>query len=308
MKKQINMLLLAATMLGGTALAVDVKLDDQKLEAERDGKAVLTYWRKVPDGTALTVSNAAFFHPFATPSGVTVTDLAPSDHKHHRGIFLAWFGVQGATSGDFWGWGAHAPLKGRKILNQNLAHRETDGVVSFDAENIWDAEGTTMINERLAASVADRDGVRVLDLVYNLTPQLDLTLSKAAFSGFSVRLRKDGAFKVFSPAGLATNKAPSHLKPETDWPDAKWYAGEITLADGSQFGAAVVNHPNNPATLWHNAGGIRLLNPCIVAPTELKLPAGAPLVLRYRVIAFDGQVPSETLNKLADEWAASGAK
>lgn len=303
------MKLMTVLTLGATAVcAADMKLDEEKLVAESGGKPLLTYWRKAPQGTALAVSNAAFFHPFATPSGVTVTDLAPSDHKHHRGIFLAWFAVQGATSGDFWGWGAHAPLKGRKIFNQNLAHRKADGVLSFDAENIWDAEGTTMINERLAASVSDRDGLRVLDLVYHLTPQLDLTLSKAAFSGFSVRLRKDGAFKVFSPAGLATNKAPSHLKPETDWPDAAWYAGEVTLADGTQFGTAVINHPKNPPTLWHNAAGIRLINPCIVAPSELKLPAGAPLVLRHRVVAFDGPVPSETLNTLAAEWAATPAK
>lgn len=302
--KRFKRLFGTVLVVASVAMAADVKLDEEKLVAESEGRPLLTYWRKVPEGTALTVSNAAFFHPFSTPSGVTVTDLAPSDHKHHRGIFLAWFGVHGATSGDFWGWGAHAPLKDRSIRNQNLAHREAGGVLSFDAENTWDAEGTTMINERLAASVADRDGVRVLDLVYHLTPQLDLTLSKQAFSGFSVRMRRDGGFKVYSPAGLATNKPPSPLKPETDWPDAAWYAGEVTLADGTQFGAAVINHPSNPPTLWHNAAGIRLVNPCIVAPSELKLPAGAPLVLRYRVVAFDGPVPAGALDRLASEWAA----
>ena len=42
-----------------------------------------------------------------------------------------------------------------------------------------------------------------------------------------------------------------------------------------------------------------LLNPCIVAPAEVKLTAGKPLVLRYRVATFDGALPTQQLNALA---------
>jgi len=45
-----------------------------------------------------------------------------------------------------------------------------------------------------------------------------------------------------------------------------------------------------------------MLNPCIVAPGEVKLQGGKPLVLRYRVVAHDGATPTELLNRLAKEW------
>ena len=68
-------------------------------------------------------------------------------------------------------------------------------------------------------------------------------------------------------------------------------------------GVAVINHPQNPPTLWHNHRDIRMLNPCIVAPAEVKLKANEPLVLRYRVVAHDGAsaAPGGS-DRLAAEW------
>jgi hypothetical protein len=68
-------------------------------------------------------------------------------------------------------------------------------------------------------------------------------------------------------------------------------------------GVAVIDHPKNPPSLWHNHRGVRMLNPCIVAPGEVELKAGKPLVLRYRVVAHDGPTPRELMDRLAKEWA-----
>ena len=96
---------------------------------------------------------------------------------------------------------------------------------------------------------------------------------------------------------------PSHVKPESDWPAAPWYGYTLKFDDGKVAGVAVIDHPKNPPSLWHNHRGVRMLNPCIVAPGEVKLKAGEPLVLRYRVVAHDGATPRELLDKLAKEWA-----
>ena len=45
-----------------------------------------------------------------------------------------------------------------------------------------------------------------------------------------------------------------------------------------------------------------VLNPCIVAPSAVKLKAGQPLRLRYRVVAFDGTLPQALLNGLVSDW------
>src|SRR6476646_11241740 len=53
-----------------------------------DGRVVFEYMTKKPEDVGLTSPSVACFHPVNTPSGVRVTALAPTDHPHHRGIFL----------------------------------------------------------------------------------------------------------------------------------------------------------------------------------------------------------------------------
>jgi hypothetical protein len=65
----------------------------------------------------------------------------------------------------------------------------------------------------------------------------------------------------------------------------------------------VIDHPKNPPSLWHNVASIRMINPCIVAPRDVAIKANEPLVLHYRVVAWDGALPRELLNALAKEWA-----
>jgi len=300
----LTALVAASALLTGCATSsIEVTHNAERFEAGVNGRMMMNYWLKAPSGTALPVESGGFFHPLTTPSGVVVTDLAPDDHKHHRGVFLAWVEMHGVKDADFWGWGEHAPVQGRKIVNQRLNPKITDNSVAFRADNTWEADGVVLIDERLEAHVEDRDGVRVLDLTYRLAPPADLTLSRWAFSGFCLRTRKEGDIRMYSPAGPARYPAPSHVRPESDWPDAAWYACEQTLPNGQQIGAAVINHPANPPTLWHNHPDIRMINPCIVAPGEVKLTAGQPLVLRYRVVTFDGKLPQPTLDMLSVEWA-----
>ncbi|MFZ2147257.1 MAG: DUF6807 family protein [Sedimentisphaerales bacterium] len=102
-------------------------------------KTVFRYMTVKPKKTNLAANSVCCFHPLNTPSGERLTDLAPGDHHHHRGVFLAWhtmdfrekadfskFGPTGPAYGwnisraDFWGWGEFAPTKGRVIKNRKV--------------------------------------------------------------------------------------------------------------------------------------------------------------------------------------------
>ena len=104
-----------------------------------DGKVVLEYVTVRPDNIGLTAPSAAYFDPVNTPSGERVTNVAPNDHPHHRGIFFGFMNsefhipsdysnaapthpVKGFTveRGDFWAWGAYAPREGRVIQNRSV--------------------------------------------------------------------------------------------------------------------------------------------------------------------------------------------
>lgn len=284
--------------------AVAITADTEAIQVTFQDRAVLRYLLQKPKDSPSTSPSAGYFHPLTTPSGVVVTDVGPDDHLHHRGVFLAWLEVRDATEkGDFWGWGEHAPVADRRIV-----HRDTDQVVAtkdsaaFRVRNEWLAGSTPLLEETLRATVLFRPDARIHDLAYRLRSRTEVTLGQHAFSGFSVRLRKDAPLTAHDPAGPVTLPAPFYLKPESDWPDRPWYAFEMALPEGKKAGVAVLNHPQNPPTLWHNVTDIALLNPCIIAPGPLRLSAAQPLTLRYRVVTFDGPVPTPLLNHLAEEF------
>jgi hypothetical protein len=267
----------------------------------REGHPIFTYHTRPPASSKLVVDSGDFFHPVTTPKGIPVTDLAPSDHPHHRGVFLAWVEMHGAKDADFWGWGQLAPTKERRIVNRSVSPVRFKGSgATFEALNDWRAEGVTLLEEKLQVASSHRAGINLLDLKYTLTPKSDLTLSKAAFSGFCVRVRKDAELLgAYSPEGLVSRPDPHYLTPTTDWPDSSWYAYSLKSNDGATFGAALINDPANPHSLWHNHREVRMLNPCIVAPNEVRLQAGKPLTLHYTVATFDGPVPAAELNRIA---------
>jgi hypothetical protein len=269
---------------------------------DHNGEAMAVYHLRPPSGVEMPVESGGFFHPFSTPQGIMITDLAPADHRHHRGIFFGWVEMRGPKPADFWGWGEHAPVKERRIINRRINRNERGRPAGFQALNDWLAEDTVLLREQLTATITTEGDANILDLVYELTPAADLTLAQWAFSGFCLRLRKDGETEYHSPEGLVDLPNPSHLKPESNWPDQPWYAAQLKLPDGREIGGAVLNHPANPPTLWHNHRDVRMINPCIVAPQAIQLKEGIPLVLRYRIVAFDGSAPLELLNRLAKPW------
>jgi len=90
-----------------------------------DGRTVFTYLTPKPQQIPLAGNSACCFHPVNTPSGERVTDIAPSHHRDHRGMFFGWQSMDfdrkdGVLRGDFWGWGHFAPAEGRAITNRDL--------------------------------------------------------------------------------------------------------------------------------------------------------------------------------------------
>jgi hypothetical protein len=230
-------------------------------------------------------------------------EFAPSDHPHHRGVFLAWHHMEAKTPADFWGWGQFAPTKGRVISNRSVKLLKADDKQAVvEARNDWVADGQTLIEETTTVTARQAPGAYLIDFDFRLLPKTDITLKQTAFSGFCVKSRKDGKAVYRSPAGEVKLAAPHHLKPETDWPAADWYDYTLQLDSGKTIGAAVLDHPGNPPSAWHNLGAIAMVNPCIVAPGPVQLKAGQPLRLRYRLVVHDGPLPEPLLQRATNQW------
>jgi hypothetical protein len=268
-----------------------------------DGRTVLRYMTKKPTPSALTANSVCCLFPLNTPSGEGTVDFAPSDHPHHRGVFLTWHTMEGKKAADFWGWGQYAPTKDRVIENRSVKLVAADAKrAELAVHNDWTAEGEVMIEEDLSIAAREVKGAYVVDLDFRLTPTSDVTLKQSAFGGLCVKARKGGKGVYSDAKGEVKLPSPHYLKPETDWPAVDWYDYTTRLDSGKTLGVAVLDHPGNPPSGWHNVGAISMVNPCIVAPGPVTLKQGQALRLRYRLVVHDGPVPADLLGDLTRQW------
>jgi hypothetical protein len=283
---------------------------------------------KKPAKTNLAANSTCCLHPLYTPSGVRLTDLAPGDHHHHRGVFLAWhtmefrekadfsnFGPTGPTygwnisRGDFWGWGEFAPTKGRIIKNQGLKLIKADSKnAELEIRNAWIINEKTMMNEVALVKVREQDAAYIIDLDYQFTPVVDLVLNQTAFGGFCVRARNDGDSYYAKPDGKVELPDPHYSVPELNWPAADWYDYTITLKKGKIIGVTVFDHPDNPPSTWHNPRYVWMVNPCIVASGPVEVKKAQSLRLRYRLVVHEDPMPIDLIEELSAKWRKERAK
>lgn len=266
-----------------------------------EGKTVFRYMTKKPAETNLTANSVCCLYPVYTPGGTRAVDFAPGDHRHHRGVFLAWHALTvGEKRADFWGWGSWAPTEDRVIENRRVELSQADGEQALlQVHNEWMIGEQVAIDEHTAITARRVEDVYVIDLDFQLTPRENVTLDQTAFGGFCVKGRQGKERVYIDPDGPVELPNPHHLKPESNWPAKSWYDYVVTLDEGRKIGVAVVDHPENPASPWHNLKPIAMVNPCIVAPGEVEIKKGKTLRLRYRLVVHDGPPPHALLEKLS---------
>ena len=129
-------------------------------------------------------------------------------------------------------------------------------------------------------------------------------LNQTPFGGFCVRARNDGQSWYADARGRVTLPDPHYSASDLNWPAADWYTYLITLANGRTIGCAVIDHPSNPRSTWHNPRYVWMINPCIVANGPFEVPQGQSLTLRYRVVTFDGALPDRAIADLSTQFRA----
>jgi hypothetical protein len=276
-----------------------------------NGRIVLGYLTTKPANVPLEGNSACCIHPFNTPGGERATDIAPPDHRDHRGIFFAWhdmtFKRNGETlRGDFWGWGRFAPTEGRAIVNRDLRLARADASsAEIAVRNDWMVGSQAVMHEETTIRAGEEAGARVLELTYRFTSDYDVTLNRMAFTGLCFRCRKDGQYFYSDSTGEVTLPDSSPTVPESDWPARDWYSHTVVHGDGKTVASALIDHPSNPPAAWHGVRLVSFLNPCIAAPAAVNIPARRPLTLRYRAVAHDGKFADGWLDRMAAQWRAT---
>ena len=273
-----------------------------------DGHTVLSYLTSKPEGVPLAGNSVCCFHPLTTPSGEPVTDIAPPDHRDHRGAFFAWGNIEfdrptGKKPGDFWGWGRYAPVKDRVIQNRELLFtRSNSKSATITVHNDWMLEGEKVLAEATTASVRLDKDTNIYDLTFRFQSDGAFTINQLAFTGFVVRCRKDGQYFMSNAKGKVALPDCNATKPELNWPAENWYSHTNVLESGKTVATALIDHPGNPKSTWHYTKQISFLNPCVSAQGPVSVGEGKPLTLRYRVLTRDGAFPTGLVDKYSAEF------
>jgi hypothetical protein len=254
---------------------------------------------------------ANFFYPLCTPAGVVVSDDAPSDHFHHRSLFMAftnfaWQGKDKTLKTDFWHYFKDPKTQ---IRPGKLLYARGGAVCATLAathEYVIDGQ-VTWVQDVIARAARLSDAVNVLDLEYHITAnEGEVELGKNFYS--SLQFRGAREYKndelVFTYAD-----GRKHIDVNTDAnasPFDRWFdmTGPI---GGKMVGTTVAVAASTPKSRMCHARGVKGLNANFVLDGPVKLSPGQTLVCRYQIYMHDGPVDQARIAPIAD-WFNPGAQ
>lgn len=231
--------LLALSLLGCSdprETALSVNGNNSQIDVSDDIGPVLRYQILPPDSREPWRAN--YLHPVFTPDGVAITENAPADHIHHRGIFWSWRGVfiEGKSVGDAW-------------IGEHISYTPTsqsyglqpDGSVRIETGTLWHTDiagqAANFLREETIVAVwpVEVDGSRRLHLRVALTalvPGVSLAGSdnEKGYGGLSFRLGRadqmdiasDGQKLIATPEPVQSGDRVEFIfrAPPAGWPSA----------------------------------------------------------------------------------------
>lgn len=192
-------------LLALPAAALEVVSDAQGIRFTQGGRELLVYRTNSGDPSD---PRAGFVHPFVAPNGIVLTENAPTDHPHQRGIFWAWrqILVDGRLAANSW------LLQGLSYeVGGVTARTDAQGRGQVAADINWiaknpasgaEAPAIPIVREHTELSFTDAPPVRRLDIrveLHALRPDVALGGSPddKGYGGISFRFR-DAQFARFA--------------------------------------------------------------------------------------------------------------
>ena len=256
-----------------------------------------------PKGVDTAYKRSGYIHPIKTLGGHTVTQIQPSDHYHHYGLWNPWTHVlYKKDTLDFWN------------LKKGLGTVRFKNIVSLSTNSYKVHQEHVVLKngiEEVALNETQEVQIHYIsDKVYSL--HLTIRYECATENPFKILEYRYGGLCLRGTKewDTQTSLISSDRKKERDSLDgslAKWCKVEGKLGD-SYGGVAILSHPQNynhpqPLRVWPEeteGDGNVFIN---FAPTKNKdwvLKPGKTYTLRYKLIIFDGILTDTETNVLYD--------
>ncbi|MDR1602943.1 MAG: PmoA family protein [Tannerella sp.] len=300
------------TAPAGTVMEVD---DTQKaLVLKKDGRPVLQYnYARLapPDGADPAYERrGGYIHPAWSPEGNVLTRIQPPDHYHHFGIWNPWTHVvYDGKLYDLWNIGGKTGTVRARSVEETSGGDVFAGFTALLDHYIFNEGGEKVImNEYWKVKTWNVPDGFLWDFESHLHPStpLPILLEAYRYAGFGWR---GTAEWTKENSEMLTSEGKT--RPEIDGTNARW----IYVAGDTQTGRSgllFMGHPDNysfpePLRIWdQNANGGRGDTFINFAPTKNRdwelLPDGH-YILKYRVLAFEGNMTPEQADRLWNDFA-----
>lgn len=287
------------------------KKSDWSIEENSEGILIkekgdkVLFYQSAPKSLDGKFERSNYVHPLYGMDGNVLTEDFPEDHLHQRGIFWAWHQnyVGDISVGDAWA------LENFSWEVTNASVVTTDKSVLLNTEVNWksplwldeDGEQKVFAKEKAVIEVFPKqENYRVIDYEIEIDA-LEDSLSiggsedEKGYSGFSWRIKLPDDVKFEGENGQVE---PTRLAVDA----GAWInlSGSISQ-EGKKEGVTVVSHDSNPyhPQPWILRNKTSMQNAAFPGRERYFIPKDKPLVLKYRMIVYQGELKSEVINKLS---------
>jgi len=291
------------------AARMSVADDGNDLTLKSGSKEILSYNYAVtpaPEGVRQVYARSGYIHPAKTPSGFVYTNIQPQDHRHHYGIWNPWTRVEydGAVY-DLWNLGDSLGTVRAKDIDDIYQGSVLSGFNAALDHVAFTPEGEkTIIEEEWKIRAYDTGEGFLWDFESVLEPCTDLpvTIQAYRYQGFSCR-----ATAYWTKENCSMMTSEGLTRPDIDGSTARWIYVNGASGEESTAGFMFMATPDNynspePLRIWNesqNGGrGDVYVNFCPTKTKDWTLEPGNVYNLRYRVMAYDGEMTPERAESL----------
>jgi hypothetical protein len=303
----------------GQTEAITLVDSGKSLEVRAADRALLRYNKahvEPPEGVDERYGRSAHLHPVFSPGGAIVTDELPPDHYHQSGIFLAY--TRSRFEGrnvDFWnlaGGKGRVRFKSLKAATSGplygefvTEHEHVDLTAESDQSQIGRTSGgkVALVEQWTVRIWPDglASGYWIMDIVSSQRCATDspLVLPEYHYGGMAIRAAREwtpGNVTFLTSEGDERIKG-NHTRPK--WCDIR---GQVA---GESAGIALMTHPANfrfPDPLRiHPTMPYMVYTPQVLGTFEIK--PGQTHQVQYRFVVHDGELTTERLNQLWQDFA-----
>ncbi|WP_423126802.1 DUF6807 family protein [Gaoshiqia sp. Z1-71] len=301
MKKSLAILCLVLLLPAGGILAqINMKKENGGFLIIEGGKKIAFYQKEAIRSGQEDLRNN-FWHPVYLPDGTEITENAPADHPHHRGLFWAWHQIliDGKPAGDPW------ELKDYQVDVKDVEFKRTgNGTGDFITTAFWRSSAfengeIPYLKEKAHHTFYLQSGnYRLIKIDLELTALTDkLKLGgsndEKGYGGFSARIRL--------PENVRFSGENGNVEPQNTAVEAGQYIN-ITggmAKNGSQGGVLIYADQKNQSSpqRWILRNKASMQNAVFPGATPVDLQKDVPLKLSYTLVLYTGKIKEKRILK-----------